>query len=273
MPRLVLRPWARSGVLWGYHWDARRGVVRVRKRGVGAFCKELDLLSLAASGLRPDALEREFFGAVDDRGAKARDAVLRDVALLDADQRSDFARLLLSLDARRPPVVAKLRTEGAAHLRASVDLDEEVIAAVQTHGIGKAPSAYYEEATGESFDDRALLIMQKLVDNPEVGRRLINAHWRVYRLGPDDGSFLLGDRPLIRTAGYKSDDCVWALPLSPSAIFIAANKARVSARLDRAAVSELRQRINESTMNQIDRYIFMADETSLPLVTNRLSLR
>ena len=33
---------------------------------------------------------------------------------------------------------------------------------------------------------------------------------------------------------------------------------------------ELRQRINEFTMNQIDRYVFMADESNLPFVTERL---
>jgi hypothetical protein len=247
--------------------------VRIKKLGVGAFCKELDLLSLKASGLRPDALEREFFGTVDDQGAKARDALLRDGVLLDAGQRSDFARLLLSLDARRPPIVAKLRTEGAAHLRASVDLDEEVIAAMQAHGIIETPSSYLEAATGESLDDRALLMMQRLVDNPEVGRHLINAQCRVYSLSPRDGSFLLGDRPLIRLGGYSDPACIWALPLSPHAVFVAANAKRVIGSFDRAKGPALRKRVNESTMNQIDRYVFMADESNLPLVTKRLSMR
>ncbi|RTL72536.1 MAG: DUF4238 domain-containing protein [Hyphomicrobiales bacterium] len=271
VPRFLLRPWTRAGILWGYYKGVPRADLRVRKLGVGAFCKQLDLLSLKASGLRPDALEREFFGAVDDAGAKARDALLRGETLADADQRSDFGRLLLSLDARRPPVVAKLRNEGAAALRSSVDLDEEVIEAMREHGVTQAPSAYFEEKTGQSLDDRALLMMQKLVDNPEVGRRLINAQWRVYRLGSGDGSFLLGDRPLIRTAGYSRDDCVWALPLSPEAVFVAANTEAVAAKLDQATGCELRERINESTMNQLGRYVFMADESNLPFVRERLA--
>jgi hypothetical protein len=64
------------------------------------------------------------------------------------------------------------------------------------------------------FEDRALLLIQGLVDNPTVGRHVINAHWREYRLGADDGSFLLGDRPLIRIAGYSDPKCIWSLPLS-----------------------------------------------------------
>lgn len=269
VPRFVLRPWRRLGKLWGYY-KSMRGDIRVRKLGVGAFCKELDLLSLKASGLRADALERDFFGAVDDCGAKARDALLRDGALTSADKRCDFARLLLSLDARRPQLVARLRTEVAEQLRASVDLDDEVIAAMRDHGIAQAPSTYFEERTGQLFDDRALLIMQGLVDNPEVGSYLINAHWRVYRLEPGNGSFLLGDRPLVRIGGYSSEDCLWALPLLPSAVFVAANAASTAAKLDGANGPLLRQRINEFTMNQIDRYVFMADESNLPFVTERL---
>jgi len=116
-------------------------------------------------------------------------------------------------------------------LRASVDLDEEVIAAMQGHGIIQAASDYLEERTGESHNDGALLMMQSLVDNPEVEGCLINAQWRVYRLRPNDGTLLLGDRPLIRMAGYSSDECVWALP--PTAVLVAANTMRVAAKLDR----------------------------------------
>jgi hypothetical protein len=37
-----------------------------------------------------------------------------------------------------------------------------------------------------SLEDRVLLIMQSLIDNPEVGHRLINGYWGVRRLGPGD---------------------------------------------------------------------------------------
>ena len=113
------------------------------------------------------------------------------------------------------------------------------------------PSAFFEEQTGQLFDDRALLMVQGVVDNPEVGCYLLNAHWRVDHLERGQGSFLLGDRPLIRTAGYSSEECIWALPLSPSAVFVAANAASAVAKLDRSSGPLLRKRINESTMKAI----------------------
>ena len=45
--------------------------VSVKKLGVGAFCEEIDLLSLSAARFSPDALEKGLFGRVTDRGAKA----------------------------------------------------------------------------------------------------------------------------------------------------------------------------------------------------------
>ena len=74
-------------------------------------------MSLKAHDLGRDAIERLFFGEIDTNGTAARDILLEHgPAGLTAGQRCDFARLLLSLDARRPFNVDKLRTEGAAHL-------------------------------------------------------------------------------------------------------------------------------------------------------------
>ncbi len=41
-------------------------------------------------------------------------------------------------------------------------------------------------------------MVEKLVDNAEVGRRLINAHWHVVRFTNADGTLVLSDRPLMR---------------------------------------------------------------------------
>jgi hypothetical protein len=69
---------------------------------------------------------------------------------------------------------------------------------VETHGAHGAPSEAYERIRGIKIKDIALLQLQKVVDNPEVGIWLINAHWRIYQLRIGNGSFILSDRPLIR---------------------------------------------------------------------------
>lgn len=119
VPMFLLRPWLVEGAdgdlnLHGYWWDEKRAKLVCKRRGLKSFCFQIDLLSLKAHNLGRDAIERLFFGEIDTKGAAARGVLLTDGApKLSEDQRCDFARLLLSLDARRPTFVKRLRAEGA----------------------------------------------------------------------------------------------------------------------------------------------------------------
>ena len=198
VPRFLLRRWAAGGGLTGVYW-ATDGRIRQRRRGVAAFCKQLDLLTINAHGLPPDALEKEFFGPLDDRGALVTKRLLRNgPGALTAEERSDFARFLLSLEARYPEHVAKLKSEGARALRNQLDSDPEVLQALAEPGEVRKASAILEEDMRLDFASRALLVVQLWVENPKVGGRLINATWRVYHMRDSDGTLILGERPLFR---------------------------------------------------------------------------
>lgn len=113
------------------------------------------------------------------RGLQARDVLLTDGApKLSEDQRCDFARLLLSLDARRPAIVQRLRA-GELYLANELDSDPIIRTAMADLAINEKPSSYVERELGWSLEDQALTLIQGLVDNPKVGKRLINAYWGV----------------------------------------------------------------------------------------------
>ena len=178
---------------------------------------------------------------------------------LSGDQRCDFAHLLLSLEARRPVNVKKIRKEGSRFLADGLDSNSEILAAMAEKGLTETPSLYYQQITGTLIEDRAIAIIQSLVDNPKVGGKLINAHWDVIRLGPWDGSFVLSDRPLIRINGADHHRAVWVLPLSPNASFIACNDADDLRAFRRLTPRRLARRTNVHSAAQAERFIFCAD--------------
>ena len=271
VPRFLLRPWTVDGQLHGYYWDKFKQCVRVRRLGVSAFCHQLDLLSLETSLVPSDALENQFFGRIDDLGAKAVAKLIDDGPTgLSAEERCDFGRLILSLDARRPVGVATIKEDGAQCFESELGNDPEIREAFERECIDEKPAEYVFSVSRVSLADRALLLIQQLVDNPKVGKVFINAHWRVFQLGRGDGSFLLSDRPLIRTEGYDRPKTVWALPLSPRTLFVASNSPSVIKSFESRTPLQLRKRVNESSLNQVDRYVFMTDEANLPLVTKHL---
>ncbi len=260
VPQFVLRPWAVDGTMRGYWWDPRRGVLACKRKGPRAFCKELDLLMLRSHPSGRDAIETKFFGEIDTKGAVVRDLLVEHgPGKLTGDQRCDFVRLLLSLDARRPANVAKLRGEVADGLASSLDDDPDVLGALAAEGVTERPSTYYERVAGVFIGDKALGIIQELIDNPKVGGRLINGHWHVVRLSEFDGLFVLADRPLIRLWGYDQPGATWALPLTPEVAFVAVNHKANLERIRRASPACFAKLTNISSVNQAERYVFCVD--------------
>jgi hypothetical protein len=267
VPKLLLRPWLVQEAngyrnLWGYWWNAERRRLVQKRRGLNSFCCQIDLLSLQAHHLGRDAIERFFFGEIDTKAAIARDTLVDSGPHgLSGDQRCDFARLLLSLDIRRPKIVNDLRAKGQKHLAHELDTDLEILAAMRKAGIHEPPSSYVENQLGWCLQDRALLVIQKLVDNPAVGQRLINAHWYIRHLGADDGTFVLADRPLIRIHGYDRPGATWILPLAPKVAFLACNAAENVQRLARLSGPRFVKQVNRSSVYQTERFVFCVDRS------------
>ncbi|MDD9983253.1 MAG: DUF4238 domain-containing protein [Gammaproteobacteria bacterium] len=258
VPEFLLKPWAENGELNGFWWDSRKRRLTCNRRGPKAFCNEFGLLTVQYHERGRDVLERDFFGPIDSKGALVRDQLLADgAASLSGEERRDFARLLLSLEARRPMTVHKLRGFGTQFLIEVVDDDPEIQREMVREGIAGKPSDYLKTQQF-SFEDRALSNIQGLVDNERICGKLINMKWRVIHLGLCDGELLLSDRPLVRCFGYDHPSAAWFLPLTPNAAFCAVNQP---GKLDRTTPQRIAKRLNVASAGQAEKYVFCTDTT------------
>lgn len=212
-------------------------------------------------------LESRFFQAIDQQGRKSIDAILeKGVEALGSSERSDFARLMLSLEWRRPKMVERLRTEGTAKLIAELDDDPAIVDELRRQGIDETPSRFAQRRFGWSLEDRAMLIIQKLVDSRAVGERVINAYWFTKRLRHDHGCFMLGDRPLVRTHGLGHEAATWFIPLSPKVGFFATLHANNRRLLQKASARTIVEKANISTAAQAERFVFSVEKFFPPMM-------
>jgi len=278
VPKFILSPWVKEWrpaqrTLRGYYWDERANVLKYRDKGLDAFCFRLDLLTLRGQRERRALLETRFFQHIDDKGSQALAVLIaRGPDTLSVGQRRDFARLLLSLDARRPDIVERLRAE-AERYKTTFDSDPELLRAFAEQGEALAPSLYAERRLGWNFEDRAILNIQRLVDNPAIGGRLLNATWYLKRLLPQQGSLMISDRPLVRLYGSEHPSALWFLPLSPHAAFIAANSPRNVREIKKASGPTFVYQANRSSAAQADRYVFTVDARHETKLAEYLRLR
>jgi hypothetical protein len=267
VPRGLLRPWAREIAkdqikLTGYYWDKRQNRLRYKQRGVGGFCFQIELLSFRHRSNQPSELETKFFQTIDNLGLKARDAMIANgPESLSGDQRCDFARLLLSLETRRPTNIKKLRDDVASSYRHDLNTDNEILEVMEAEGVEQTPAEFLEAVSGWSMEDRALLLTQRLVDNRKIGEQVINMTWRLRRLRREHGSLMLSDRPLIRIHGLQRPGSTWVLPLTPKIAFIAANHADSARLLARLSARKFVEQTNISSMSQAERFVFSVDRS------------
>ena len=191
-----------------------------------SFCFQVDLLSLQTHQLGRDALERRFFGDIDDKGAIARDSCWR--------KERTRCRPSIGSNLHGCSAIARSATTQTAQtirgherpIRERLDSDPEVLEAAAEAGLTEKPSEYFERWTGVTMHDRLFAgLIQKLTDNAEVGGRLVAAHWTLKRLNDGEGSFVLGDRPLVRIYGYGRPDASirTIYQLTPQTAFVAVN--------------------------------------------------
>ncbi|MBB3019536.1 hypothetical protein FHR70_002601 [Microvirga lupini] len=258
---MLLRPWlkeepSRQFNLWGYHWDTRRQQLACKRRGLDGFCCQINLLSLSALHLERDAIERIFFGQIDTKGAIARNALIElGPSGINEEQRLDFARLIISLEARRPTNVDMLRM-GARSFIDLLDDNAEVRTHFEHQGISDRPSSYFEQMNGSTIEDKILTVVQRLTDSPRAYGPLIEAHWQLLRLGSGDGSLLLADRPLVRYGTITSEDGVWLLPLAPKIVFLVSRNREALNQVERMSRFQVCRNLNIQSALQAERFVF-----------------
>ena len=254
VPNFLMRPWTIDGLLNGYSWETWRQRLRCRKSGTDGFCYQRHLVSLEQHPEGRDVLERQFFGEVDSKGARARDRIMEDgPQSLRSTERCDFARVMLSLEVRAPEFVASIRTK-TLELAESMDSDAEILEAMKLKGISGAPSQWYTSEVGHAMQDRSFArAVQRLVDNPNIGGRLINGQWQLVRLGGRDGTFVLADHPVVRLP----ERGVWFLPLGPRAAL-----CMLPARsgLLKMSAQKFAKELNKASAEQARKYVFSIDE-------------
>lgn len=260
VPRFLLRAWALGEVVHGWWWNPWKDQLVVKSRGVASFCNQIDLLTIGRHQLGQDVIERIFFGHVDTRGASVYQKIISSgVQSLTGEERSDFARLLLSLEFRKPEMVRLLRDQSKAWTQ-TLNNDPELLALMAEHGISKTPIEYWLEKGGGNLEDRAVMLIQGLVDNQKLGPILINSHWRTVTLKPGEESFVLADRPLMRFRGLGDPDCLWVLPLTPLMAFVAAPQAATIQAVLKPSARRFAISSNGDSARHAERFVFSVEE-------------
>jgi Protein of unknown function (DUF4238) len=262
VPKALLSGWTMQRgnqvKMLGHYWNPWKQAVWIRELGMRGFASEEDLWTLSSGTSDPYQIEKEIFGPIDDKAAKALKLVIGGGAdSLDATGRDDFARLLLSLEVRQPEVIEHLKVNGADFLKRSLDADPTILATLHKAGILDKPSHWLVKQDGKLWEDRALELLSRLTKSRRVKDVMLRSTWlTIHR--QDGDRLVLADRPLLRWKAYEDPDVVWMLPLSPDVLFVAASASRMKG-ISQEDPRRIFKAVNGASADQSVRYVFGAE--------------
>lgn len=275
VPQFLLRTWAEKttdGKIEVFRLDLKHiPSSRLTPKHTGY---EEDLYALTrpiVAGMDQQAVEKQFLRHVDNLGARVRQKLDSEgLRALTLDDRTDWARFIMSLRIRQPDVVEMLRNMATDRFRETIKTQPEEYE--ELVGVDDPPTL--EEWTEKTFpgliENFGLSIFHKLVDNPQIGDKILRMKWWIWDFSDVPYDLLIADHPCIFTTGIDNPNLVIALPITPKKAFMATQSDHAAEVMRRQRPQDLAMRLNESSIAQARVRIYARDKSSARFIQNRI---
>jgi hypothetical protein len=274
VPQFLLRQWATRGRFVSYYSEAASGrVIENAKATVVSACQIPDLNNyFGVHASQRDFPETGFFTPrIDTPAATALQAMLkRGIRALTPEQRTDWARLLISFGVRTPET---LRDMGPRETKKAFVLVEA--SAKGPPEAERRVSAMIEQSMPTFQRNFPLNIAMDLSTDPEKLAAVNAMTWWIRRW--PQSVILIGDRPLLtfprapHPCGIPLNhpSCLIALPIAPNAVFFASANAKTKDKARKMTPSKLAFTVNEETIWR-STCVYASDKSLAVFVTTRV---
>jgi hypothetical protein len=276
VPEFLQKPWADNSP------DGKLKVFRLDIQGIPSTSHtpkhtgfEDDLYALTqeeVAGMEKQAVEERFLKIIDNNAARVRVKLERDgLKSLTIEDKMDWARFLMSLRLRQPDIVKVLKWESAQHLKATLNDQPEEYEALAAPEDAPTLEEWTEQQYPGLIENFGLSFFHELVDNPEIGIKILKMKWRLCNFSEAPYDLLLSDNPCIFVHGIDDPNCVIALPIHPRKAFMATRSDEMAKLMRIQHPKDLALRLNESSVNQTRVRIYARNESPRRFIENRLA--
>lgn len=224
------------------------------------------------AGMEKQAVEKHFLRIIDNNAASVRVKLEKDgLKSLTIEDKMDWARFLMSLRLRQPDKVEMLKRESAQHLKATLNDQPEEYEELAAPEDAPTLEEWTEKQYPGLIENFGLSCFHELVDNPEIGTKILKMKWWLWDFNETPYDLLLSDNPCIFVQGIDDPNCVIALPIHPRKAFMATQSYEVAKVMRNQRPRDLAVRLNESSVNQARVRIYARNESPRRFIENRLA--
>lgn len=264
IPQFYLRPWqGGDNRLQEFKRGYQNQVVsrRVFTKQTGY---EPDLYTLpGATEETKQNVEKAFMALLDNEAVKARDMMLNDQIPADPKTRESWTRFVLSMVFRNPEEMEKFKVSFRNELRKP---DAKIQAEYDRLKDPEDPATFEEwlmQNRPERVERSAILTMTNLVQRNNVNYLLRTMHWRVIDVSEVSRRLVTSDRPIMMSNGMVQYGGHFALPISPTKLFLACTTVQFANEFCSMATSKMVREVNKLVIGQGRKFVYAKDATQL----------
>jgi hypothetical protein len=271
IPAFYLKQWTTNGTLIEY--TRKHGKLIAKPVGAKATGYERDLYAFPElPAADAQHIEAVFLNQADDMAAQALAIHLgQSKVTWSAELRSAWSRFLIGLHVRHPDAMKEIRPGVVRHWQNSAEITQREY---EKYRSPEDPPTF-----DEYWADRDPLLVAKvcvnmvttaIFDNPNLGAHINNMIWRVADLSAAQHRFVTSDRPVM-FVGVRQPDGYAALAISPTRLFIAANRKELLAQLFQKNPNDVVTAVNDQVVSRARRFVYAADETERQFIEDKMS--
>lgn len=278
VPQFLLRQWSDCSLdrkLQEFRLDLRDISTSTKAPKGTAFQNDLYALTMpSVAGMSKQAVETRVLRHIDNDAAVVRAKMVQQgLKSLSHHERCNWVRFLMSLKVRQPDVLSRLRIQSSDHLSQILTTQPEQYEALATADDPPTMHQFVESSMPGLIENFGLCIFDAFVDRPEIGQKILGLVWWLCDFTKTKHQLLLADNPCIFTGVIDAPELIIALPISPTAAFLATRGERIAGLLRQLSPSRLVVRINESSVLQARARVYASSRTPERFIRNRLALR
>lgn len=257
VPQFFLKRW--SNAAGKVHvFSIRNGVIVSSTRTPEYTGFEHDLYGLVANtlGFGLDHIEKRLFGPIDSNAAVVLDKLERH-EVISEDEHIAWTFFLSSLRIRQPDVLAFLRKDGIARMKAAL---VERDASTLPPGAASTKTWFNFNYPGAIEAMTLTHWLPRIILHDGVTAAFGDLRWWIREFDPDEAGLLLSDLPIHWEGGFNSDRFMIQLPIGPHRVFFGARSQDTEKILDAIPPPDLVRRINRTTLASSADRIWASDE-------------
>ncbi|MBB4339532.1 DUF4238 domain-containing protein [Rhizobium leguminosarum] len=272
IPQFYLKQWEGPDQKLQVYLRRGDGLIITKRLARKATGYEVDLYKLSgATPEREHEVERLFMALVDDEAVRVRDGMLASILPKEQQKRFAWARFVLSLVIRNPDELKTFKADYAKHLLMPAPEFQARYAAVRQEGDPELFEDWIVKTDPSYAERQAVVTLTRLIENHSVLRLLRTMHWRIIDTSRSSRRLMTSDRPVMMTKGMVQYKGHYALPVSPTRLFLATTTVQFADEFCALPVGKIVREANRLLIGQARKFVYALDDRSLAEVRRGFS--